>query len=324
VKVHRLTVQNDAVETTAPTAVGGNRLLWPDLPADIRAAIEQGLGARVEHAESREGGFSPGLASALTLDDGRSVFVKACSFARNDFSPVALRREAEVLPQLPASVPAPRVVWHYDDGEWVILAADMIEGSMPDATRFLHAAGALPDLLTPAPFAASSLTAEYADEFQQWSTLPADWAADRRAELVALEAGWTEASRGDTLLHGDLRPDNVLVTADGFAVVDWSSVVVGVRWFDLLMALPSITMAGGGDPEELWSAQPLSREADPDAVDAVLAGAAAFFLGRSLQPPVPLLPTIRRFQYAQGAEVMRWLASRRGWDDLRSWGRPGL
>jgi aminoglycoside phosphotransferase len=317
------------VETTAPTAVGGNRLRWDDLPAEIRAAIEHGLGVTVEGAESRQGGFSPGLASALTLDDGRRVFVKACSFARNAFSPLMLRREAEVLPQLPAAVPAPRVIWHHDDGEWVILAADMIEGRMPDARRFLQVAGALPDLLTPAPFAAVSVAEEYADEFQQWSTLPEDWAPDRRAELVALEAGWAEASGGDTLLHGDLRPDNVVATADTFAVVDWSSVVVGVRWFDLLMALPSIAMSGGGDPEQLWSVQhfwlahPLDQQADPEAVDAVLAAAAGFFLGRSLQPPVPLLPTIREFQYAQGAEVLRWLASRRGWDELRAWSLSG-
>ncbi|HLQ60836.1 MAG TPA: hypothetical protein VK131_03140, partial [Candidatus Acidoferrales bacterium] len=66
---------------------GGTRLLWPELPPEIRRALEARLGAAVVEAVSRPGGFSPGLASSLRLADGRRVFVKAVSPERNPDTP---------------------------------------------------------------------------------------------------------------------------------------------------------------------------------------------------------------------------------------------
>ncbi|WP_027346241.1 phosphotransferase family protein [Hamadaea tsunoensis] len=305
-------------------AEGGNRLRWDDLPQKVQAVIECGVGAPVAAAESRAGGFSPSLASVLTLADGRQVFVKACDFARNDFAPVALRREAAVLPGLPESVPAPRLRWLHDDGDWVILATDAVDGRTPDQPwrpeqlrRFLDAAAVLPGLLTPTPIAAPVLADEYAGEVGAWHDVtPAQvdpWMRPHLDELRALGDGFAAATGGNTLLHGDLRADNVVLTADGLVFVDWPSVVVGAGWFDLLSALPSIGMHGGGVPEEVWRDHPLARDADPQAVDAALAGLGALFWSRSLQPPVPLLPTIRQFQRAQAEQVVSWLATRRHW-----------
>jgi aminoglycoside phosphotransferase (APT) family kinase protein len=315
------------MDTTAPLAIGGNRLRWDELPGHIRAETERGLGAPVVTAQSREGGFSPSLASVLTLADGTRVFVKACNPARNDFAPNALRREARVLPRLPVTVPAPRLKWFHDDGEWVVLAIEAVDGKTPafpwvpdELSRFLAAATELADSLTPAPFDTAPLSKVFRGEFDAWQKLAADpagldpWLRAHVDRLAGVAEGWAEASAGDSLLHGDFRADNLLLTADGFTVVDWPSVTMGARWIDLLVALPSVAMHGGGDPEALWSAHPLSREADPQAVDALLAGAAALFISRSMGPPVPLLPTIRHFQRAQGLESLRWLASRRGWD----------
>ena len=42
--------------------VGGNRLVWRDLPDHVRVGIEELLGAPVIQATSEPGGFSPGLA----------------------------------------------------------------------------------------------------------------------------------------------------------------------------------------------------------------------------------------------------------------------
>ncbi|NUS54987.1 MAG: aminoglycoside phosphotransferase family protein [Streptomycetaceae bacterium] len=305
-------------------AEGGNRLRWAELPERIRTAIEDGLGAAVIAADSRAGGFSPSLASVLTLADGRRVFVKACDVARNDFAPVALRREAAVLPHLPETVPAPRLVWLHDDGDWVVLAIDAVDGRTPDQPwrpeqldRFLAAAAVLPGLLTPAPIAAPALADLYAGEVGAWRDITADqvdpWLRPHLDELRELGDGFADATRGDTLLHGDLRADNVVLTGDGCVFVDWPSVVVGAGWFDLLSALPSVAMHGGGVPDELWREHPLGRTADPAAVDAALAGLGALFWSRSLQPPVPLLPTIRQFQRAQAEVVVAWLATRRNW-----------
>ena len=55
----------------------GERLAWEGLPGEVRAAIEQRLGAPVARTVTKPGGFSPGLAARLELEDGRRVFAKA-------------------------------------------------------------------------------------------------------------------------------------------------------------------------------------------------------------------------------------------------------
>jgi hypothetical protein len=59
-------------------AASKSRLLWPQLPAAVQAEVGRiGGGARIVAAQNCPGGFSPGLASRVRLDDGRRLFVKA-------------------------------------------------------------------------------------------------------------------------------------------------------------------------------------------------------------------------------------------------------
>jgi aminoglycoside phosphotransferase (APT) family kinase protein len=316
------------METTAPAPVGGNRLAWHDLPDRLRVHLEAAVGSPVVSATSKEGGFSPALASVLMLADGRSVFAKAVSLSRNDFTVAAIRREVQVLAELPTTVAAPQLLWSYDDGEWVALVIDAVDGHNPglpwhreDLERFLAAMTVLAESLTPSPIVAKLFT-DSVEEFTRWSQMADDPAMTARldpefrshiAEMIQLEKSWATAVDGTSLLHGDMRADNFILTKTGFAVVDWPSVCIGAPWVDLLYALPSISMYGGGDPDRLWLEHPLSRGVDADAVNAALAGVIGFFIWRSLEPPVPLLPTIRQFQRAQGLAAYRWLAGRMGW-----------
>jgi aminoglycoside phosphotransferase (APT) family kinase protein len=311
------------MELTSVAAVGGHRLTWPELPERVRAALASRIGTPVVGASSRSGGFSPALASVLALADGRAVFAKASSVARSEFAVAAIRRECEVLAALPASVPAPALITSYDDGEWVALVTEAIDGHNPvqpwdqgELKRFLAAATILAASLTPSPIVAAPF-AEFVDEFTQWRQVdPARLDTEFRTHLDALidlESGWVEAVDGTSLLHGDLRSDNFVLTEDSFAVVDWPSVAIGAPWLDLLYALPSIAMHGGGDIDALWRDHPLSTGVDDDAVNAAIAGATGLFIGRSLKPPVPFLPTIRQFQRAQGIAAFTWLARRMHW-----------
>jgi aminoglycoside phosphotransferase (APT) family kinase protein len=317
------------MHTTAPLATGGNRLTWPELPAPVRAQIERITGARVTAGSSRAGGFSPGLASVLALEGGGSVFAKACGRTRNDFTVRALRREAAVLACLPAAVPAPRLLGaaavDVDGDEWAILVQSTVEGSTPrqpwlpgELDRFLDAATALADSLADNPVTFARPFSEDPD-FTRWPELDAvavrlaPAVRGRLDTLAALGEGFGEATAGDALLHGDVRADNFVLGPSAATFVDWPSVATGAGWLDLLAALPSVAMHGGGDPDVLWRRHPLSEAADPDAVDRVLAGFASFFLHRSLQPPVPLLPTIRAFQRAQADVTLAWLGRRLGW-----------
>lgn len=201
----------------------GMRLGWQQTPARVRAAIQSRLGAEVVDAVSQPGGFSPGLAARLWLADGRRVFVKAISADRTPMGPSSYRAEARVTAALPPSVPAPRLLWSYDDGDWVALVLEDIDGHPPaqpwrpeELDRVLAALAALAVDLTPTPVDAPAVTDKWAESCTGWRRLAA--AGDRRLAEVApwawahldrlaeLEARWSQAAAGATCCTATSAP----------------------------------------------------------------------------------------------------------------------
>ncbi len=317
----------------AITPATGQRLHWHQLPDAIRRALETRLGSTVIESATQPGGFSPGVAARLRLADGRRVFVKAVSHQANPHSPAVHRREARIAAALPGSVPTPRFLWSYDDGDWVAIGFEDIDGLTPvtpwnpdELRRVLDAVTRLVESVTPSPIAVETIAERLHDLFQGWRTLHAaahtggdelvgvpDWARCNIERLAALESEWSEASAGETLLHFDLRADNILLTADRVLVVDWPHASLGAGWMELLQILPSIAMQGGPQPWEIFDSHPLGRHAPERAVTAVLAAVAGYFVRPSRMPAPPGLPTLRAFQRDQGIPAVEWLMRRTGW-----------
>jgi aminoglycoside phosphotransferase (APT) family kinase protein len=299
----------------------GERLAWEALPGEIRAAIEQRLGAPVARAVTRPGGFSPGLAARLELDDGRRVFAKAVGPEPNPDSPELHRREVAIAAALPPETPAPRFFFSVEHESWVALVFEDVDGREPEMpwledelARVLDALTDLAGALTPPPLQAPTASKAYDELFRGWRTLAAEggagieqWAAERLDELAELEAHWGEAAAGRTLVHGDVRADNILLTAERVVFVDWPHACVGAAWLDLLLFLPSVAMQGGPRPWEVFDAHPLGQDAPSEAVVPVVAALAGFFLQRCMLPPPPGLSTLREFQRGQGIEALAWL-----------------
>jgi aminoglycoside phosphotransferase (APT) family kinase protein len=316
----------------APPAAG-NRVPYQSLPDDLRAEIDDRCGSPVVAAESQPGGFSPGVAARLRFADGRRIFVKAVHPAANTQAPDLHRREAQVVAAMPADTPVPRLCWTIDRGPdgWVVLAFDDVDGRQPavpwrtnELDRVMTAVEALAARLTPSPIAADWL-GEAGDLVREsgrgWSDAAADpatmdrldpWTRRHVRTLMTLEADVESAARGRTLLHQDLRADNVLLTQDAVMVVDWPHARMGAPWVDLLWFAPSVAMQGGPAPEVLLRRFPPAAGADPEAIDVVIAAIAGFFTLGSLLPDPPGLPTLRAFQAAQGAIARTWLGQRRG------------
>jgi aminoglycoside phosphotransferase len=254
---------------------GGDRLGLDEVPERVRRAIEEILGAPVVAAHSQPGGFSPGLAARLVLTDGRRAFAKAVGSERNPDAPGMHRREVENLAGLPDDLPVPRLLGSYDDGDWVALVVEDVDGVMPaepwrpaELARVVEAMAELADRLTPSPI--EGLPVAVLDEagFRGWRTLAADPDAAaplgpavraRLDELAAIEATWTAAAEGDALVHGDLRADNILLTPDRVVFVDWPHARIGAPWLYLLFLLPSAA-ATGTDPEEAWAGLPAGAD----------------------------------------------------------------
>ncbi|MGH3386769.1 MAG: aminoglycoside phosphotransferase family protein, partial [Nocardioidaceae bacterium] len=137
------------------------------------------------------------------------------------------------------------------------------------------------------------------------------WAAARLDQLSELAARGAEAAAGDTLVHADVRADNMLRRPDGSMVlIDWPWASHGADWVDSMLLFGNVELHGGHDVDALLAAHPLTAAADPADVTAFVAGLTAFFLDQACQPPLPGLPTLRAFQQAQGDAHLRWLRRR--------------
>jgi aminoglycoside phosphotransferase (APT) family kinase protein len=322
-----------ADDLPSPPAAGV-RLAWSEMPAPLRRAIEADLGSPVTEAVTQPGGFSPGVASRLLLADGRRAFVKAVGSEPNPDSPEMHRAEARITARLPAEAPTPRLLGSYDRDGWVALVFEDVDGVMPaqpwrmdELQRVLDALADLASALTPSPCEAPTVSARLREPFQGWRSTRAardrdgeslswldPWARRNLDRLAGLESNWERAAAGGTLLHGDLRADNLLLTPGRVVVVDWPWAAIGAPWVDLLAMLPSVRMQGGPDPDAVLTGHPVARDADPEAINAVLAAHTGFFLWQAHLPPPPGLPTLRDFQAAQGSVALDWLRSRTGWE----------
>ncbi|MEZ0071524.1 aminoglycoside phosphotransferase family protein [Planotetraspora sp. GP83] len=294
--------------------------------------MEDILGGDVVEAVSAVTGFSPAVAAALTLADGGRAFVKAADPQGNSETVEIYREEARIAAVLPRTAPVPRLIATFEEEGWVVLLFEHVDGRLPaepwrqdELARVLSMVTDLAAGLTPCPIDAPAIADRYEDVFRGWRRLVAardsgtddlsgldPWAARRLDALAELESSWSDAAEGSTLLHCDLRADNLLLTDDRVIVVDWPWASCGAPWFDLVGLLPSVRMQGGPDPEHVFRSHPLAAEADPDAVTAVLAAMTGYFVRQARQPAPPGLPTLRAFQAAQGRTALPWLRSRLG------------
>jgi hypothetical protein len=299
------------------------RLEWPHLPPTIRAAIEQRCGAPVRFATSQNGGFTPGFASVLECEDDSRHFVKAASAVAQRLFAEAYREEARKLAALPTAAPAPRLLWSLDVDDWFVLSTEYVDARPPSRPWRPAELQLCLDMLTAAAPALTPPPAELAlppasEEFAEW---PAYWDHLRTsrpdlshdAEAAALAARHVEVMTGDTLVHTDVRDDNLLLTADGRALLcDWNWPMVGAAWLDSLFLL--IGPRGDGlDVAAVIDGHPLLSAVPEEEIDVVLALVTGYFLKSSEDPVPPSSPFLRDAQRWQGEVCWAWLSERRGW-----------
>ncbi|GIE99772.1 phosphotransferase [Paractinoplanes rishiriensis] len=300
------------------------RPAWADLPDQVRDMVDSCLGAPVRSAAGQTGGFTPGVAARLVLADGSRAFVKA--IRADDELAGAYRDEARVADRLGPGVPAPRLRFTAAAGGWLVLAFDDVAGRHPrfaepaEWAAVLSSVQRMTGVLTPAPVpdapAAGTALAPLMTAWREYAATgpPADldpWTATHLNRLAGLEQGWDRAVAGTTLLHADLRADNMLLTPSGeVVIVDWACACVGAAWVDLVILLAA---ADGIDPDEVVRTHALTRDVPAAAVDAFVCALAGLFARECRGPGLPRSPHLRAFQAATARRTLAWLARRTGW-----------
>ncbi|MDI1465607.1 phosphotransferase [Catellatospora sp. KI3] len=305
---------------------------WAQLPAELRAAVEQRLGAAVVTASGTGAGFTQGFASVVGTADGRAHFVKAVP--RDHYLARWYEQEAHNTAALPAAVAAARLRWHAELAGHVVLCLDPIPGArvpqLPwrpeeltaalDAWAVTAAALAEPSPpLLELPLETFATTVE--PMLRTWRDADPDQLAVLTPELVPhldrlreLEARLVElGTRATGVFHGDLRLDNTVLDGDGRAwICDWAFLAHGPAWFDLVTLLLSAE-ASGYDVDALFAAHPAARGLPDDALDAALAACAGYYVHAGAKPEIEQSPAVRSHQRYYGRLTVRWLSRRQGW-----------
>lgn len=197
-------------------------------------------------------GFSSDVLTLIDGDLGR-FFVKGIenrAGGRRD-SIVRERMVNEAVRPL-----SPRLLWQVENDQWIALGFEMVDGR-------------------PSDFTPSSADLPYVVQLMNRLgeiPLPAvaeDW-PETRWNRFATDQDEAALFKGDSLIHGDINPSNLLVGDAGSWVVDWAWPTRGSALIDPALLTLQL-MAAGHSPEaaESWVSRCAAwSKSDPAAIDA--------------------------------------------------------
>jgi hypothetical protein len=174
--------------------------------------------------------------------------------------------------------------WHDGDVEAVLaalreVAAAPLKGELPRLAEKGGLGEGWHDVADdPAPFLVLEIvSAEWPDR-----SLPA-----------LLEASDATPLEGESLVHCDVRSDNLCLRSGHAVLLDWNHARIGNPAFDVAFWLPSLVLEGGPDPGGF-------------GVDEFAAFVAGFFAARAGLPAPRGAPRVRAFQRAQLEVALPW------------------
>jgi aminoglycoside phosphotransferase (APT) family kinase protein len=300
---------------------------WSQAPDRIHHWVQEQLGAAVTETVDQVGGMSPGCATRLGTADGRRAFVKAVGPELNPQTPDLFRHEARVLDHLGEDPlwAGRRAVLDESDG-WVALLLEDVAGVHPDPDDPAHrdlvlaATDRLADRLEGRADGLEITAA--GDGLRRWGSVwgrleevPPDLlpraVRDHAPALRACFDRVVEAAEGGSVVHHDIRNDNLLLRPDRQVVfVDWGMSRRGPRWLDPLVA--RLEWVDQPHFDVLVHRSPALRDLGDTLVTAFLAGLGAWLALRSLDPPAKGLPTLSGFRRRESARALAGVARRLG------------
>lgn len=312
------------------------KIPWTKVPKQVRQQVEAVVDSPVRRAARVWGGYGPAPTFRLAFADGQRAFFKATYKESNEFSTRALREEVRVYQELGELLTewAPKYYATIAVDDWHgLLLEDLGPKSVPPWTIPLtrHIARGL------ASFHRSTLGLELpawlsrpqdsvidekwpqvtkgGAEFQQLAAFAGDAAQEAQSWLHMVSPLVNEQMQHPillaepySLLHGDLRSDNLRYWRGRLSLFDWPAITVGRPEWDMVVFAQSVTVEGGPLPEEIMAWYSEEIAVDTHAINASIAWWFCFFANRAWREEIPGLPRVRRFQRQQVAVLAQWMA----------------
>jgi hypothetical protein len=273
---------------------------------DAVARAERILGAEAENwARVVSRGYSVNEHWTAGFADGSRAFLKLASV---DPSPQWVRDERHVFDCVEG--PFMPLLLGFEDGDRPLL---ILEDMLPDARwpppwrpGDIDAVLAMLGEVASAPLA-GELPRLAEDALEGWKEIAEDPAPFLSLEIVTTE--WLERSLpaliaasdtalldGGSLVHCDVRSDNLCLRNGRAVLLDWNHARVGNSAFDVAFWLPSLRLEGGPDPASF-------------GVDELAVFVAGFFAAHAGLPAPEGAPRVRSFQRAQLEVALPWACS---------------
>lgn len=210
----------------------------------------------------------------------------------------------------------------------MVIIFDNIDGRHPDLApgsadigRVVNAVAVMSDTLTPCPILDVELSSTArGDWLHGWDLItcqtPPDlggWERQHLDELVKAETVWRAHADGPALVHGDIRPDNLLVTTAGtITVVDWARASRGASWQDVADLVPHLIMAGHtpASAESCVAAVNVWQATDAEVLTSYAVAYAGYWTWMSRQPAPEGVPHLRSYQRHAATAAMAWVRHR--------------
>jgi hypothetical protein len=268
----------------------------------VVARAERLLGSEaVSWARLSSRGYSRNDHWTVVLEDDTRAFLKEGSIPP---SPAWIRDEHRVFQAVEGPF-MPRLLG-FDDGDRPLLALeDLMPARWPppwnpgdveavlatlDEAANADVRGTLPRLAEE-PWEGWNRVADDPAAFLALGVVSAAWLDRALPALVEAEAA--ASLDGDSLVHFDVRSDN-LCLRDGRAVlVDWNHAGIGNPRFDVAFWLPSLALEHGPEPDSF-------------GVDELAPHVSGFFAARAGLPAPEGAPRVRAFQLQQLQVALPW------------------
>jgi hypothetical protein len=244
----------------------------------------------------------------VELDDGRRVFVK---LALDELASGWLRDEWRVYGSLSASFLPEVAGWHDTGGTTFLAIEDLADAHWPPpwlAGQVSLVLETLDEVHAATPPPQLPALSDLRETLDGWPTVAADpepflsTGVCSREWLLAALPELARASAeceldGESLLHLDVRSDNLCIREGAVRLVDWNHACKGNPAIDGVAWAPSLRLEGGPDP---WDLVPES-----EGLAALIAG---FFAARAGLPAPATAPAVRVFQRRQAEVALPWAA----------------